>query len=71
MHHPAVLLLFARAVLGYTDKDNKYLPPYYWFADSAAQHLIDVVNKYYEGTGFQFYIMKVKHTRIRVCSMFQ
>jgi hypothetical protein len=46
-------------VLGYTDKDNKYLPPYYWFADSAAQHLIDVVNKYYQGTGFQFFIIKV------------
>ena len=46
-------------VLGFTDKDNTYLPPYYWFADSAAAHLIDVTNKYYAGTGFSFYIPKV------------
>lgn len=46
-------------VLGFTDKDDTYLPPYYWFADSAAAHLIEVVNKYYAGTGFSFYIPKV------------
>lgn len=45
-------------LLGFTDKDNKYLPPYYWFADKAAAHLIEVVNKYYAGTGFSFYIPK-------------
>lgn len=45
-------------VLGYTDKDNKYLPPYNWWADSAAKHLIDVVNKYYSGTGMSFYLQQ-------------
>lgn len=46
-------------VMGYQDKDNKYLPPYNWWADSAAQHLIDVVNKYYQGTGFSFFLSQV------------
>jgi hypothetical protein len=50
--------------MGYQDKDNKYLPPYNWWADSAAQHLIDVVNKYYKGTGFSFYLSQV---RLQLC----
>lgn len=62
LHVPACFTT-AHAVLGYTDKDNKYLPPYNWWADSAAQHLVDVVNKYYQGTGFTFYVQQVRHTR--------
>lgn len=53
-------------VLGYTDKANQYLPPYNWWADSAAQHLIDVVNKYYQGTGFSFYVQQVRAQQSRV-----
>eukprot|EP00878_Enallax_costatus_P000786 GHUV01000907.1.p1 GENE.GHUV01000907.1~~GHUV01000907.1.p1 ORF type:complete len:468 (+),score=127.11 GHUV01000907.1:150-1406(+) len=47
-------------LLGYQDKDGNYLPPYNWFADSAAQHLVDVVNKFYTGTGVQFYVQEVR-----------
>lgn len=54
------LCVCACTVMGYQDKDNKYLPPYNWWADSAAQHLIDVVNKYYQGTGFSFYLSQVR-----------
>lgn len=46
-------------MLGYTDKDNKYLPPYNWWADDAAKHIVEVVNNYYRNTGFSFYIQQV------------
>jgi len=61
-------------VLGYTDKDNKYLPPYNWWADSAAKHLIDVVNKYYSGTGMSFYLQQAStgsHSLVGSCLLSQ
>lgn len=44
------------AVLGYRDSEGNYLPPYNWWADSAAKRLVDQVNKFYKGTGVQFFL---------------
>lgn len=46
-------------VLGYQDKDGNYLPPYNWWADSAAAHLVEQVNRFYKGTGVQFFAQEV------------
>ncbi|KAF8072738.1 extracellular metalloprotease [Scenedesmus sp. PABB004] len=57
---PAAAAAAARAVLGYADKDGTYLPPYNWWADKAALHMVAEVNKFYAGTGFQFYVKEVR-----------
>jgi hypothetical protein len=54
-----LLLLVLLAVLGYQDKAGTYLPPYNWWADSAAQHMVDEINRFYRGTGFQFVLKEV------------
>jgi len=46
-------------VLGYQDKSGTYLPPYNWFAESAAKNIVNEVNKFYLGTGFQFKLQEV------------
>lgn len=46
-------------MLGYQDKAGTYLPPYNWWAESAAKHMVDEINKFYRGTGFQFTLQQV------------
>lgn len=47
-------------LLGYQDKAGTYLPPYNWWAESAAKHMVDEINKFYRGTGFQFTLQQVR-----------
>lgn len=49
-------------VLGYADRNGTYLPPYNWWAQPAAHHMVAEINKFYFGTGFQFFLKEVKHT---------
>lgn len=46
-------------MLGYQDRSGTYLPPYNWFAESAAKNIVNEVNKFYLGTGFQFKLQEV------------
>jgi hypothetical protein len=59
-----LLLLLSLAVLGYQDKSGTYLPPYNWWAESAAKHMVDEINKFYKGTGFQFYLQQVSCSQL-------
>jgi hypothetical protein len=56
------MLLLTLAVLGYQDKAGTYLPPYNWWAQSAAQHMVYEINKFYRGTGLQFVLREVSYS---------
>lgn len=46
-------------MLGYSDKSGTYLPPYNWWADTAALHMVDQINYFYKGSGLQFFVKEV------------
>jgi hypothetical protein len=52
-------------VLGFRGGGGRYLPPYNWWADSAAARLVAGVNSLYAGTGVQFKLQAVEWDPVR------